>query len=157
MRHYIFSALLIAASTALCEAAPADLTVQEINRLKDQIQQCWSAVHPELKPTIQVNLNRDGTVADAAVSADQAQQYAQEGDFKEAADAALKAVNSCGPYKLPPEKYETWQTIVMEFEVDAETMEKVKVPPLTIEKLMPLKERETGPQPEPHPEESVKK
>ncbi|MBV9420258.1 MAG: hypothetical protein JO348_10850 [Alphaproteobacteria bacterium] len=127
-----FSALLnkLTAPTATPRnAKPADRTIRGvgamnamtmdlIDSLRNQVAQCWSppvgAPHPEqLRPQFRVFLNQDGTVA-------RPPQFTGEssGDpfMRAAIEAARRAIMTCQPYKLPPDKYNTWRDITLDFD-----------------------------------------
>jgi hypothetical protein len=92
------------------------LTVNELDALRAQIQNCW--VIPtgwtdpiEVAVTIRFRLNQDGTVTGVPeVIEYPAGQYGQV-----SADSAIRAVLRCGPYRLPPEKYEQWNEVQLRF------------------------------------------
>jgi len=60
-----------------------------------------------------VKLAQDGTVLTAVVI-DQARMVT-DSNYREAADAAIRAVRKSSPLKLPPEKYAIWKTLVLHF------------------------------------------
>ena len=103
------------------KAADASLpmTISELDALKQQVQKCWNvptgAVNAEdLAISIEVRLNRDGTLMGQP-------QIVNQGRYKSdfhriAAESAKRAVLQCQPYKLPPEKYERWREITMNFD-----------------------------------------
>ena len=85
-----------------------------------QLSQCWmtpaggwSAKKPA--PTFRVALNKDGTIR-SATQLDSARN--SDPVFKEAADAASRALHnpSCQPFKLPPDKYEEWKSLIITFD-----------------------------------------
>lgn len=96
--------------------APA-LTLNELDALRAQIQQCW--VIPigwtdprQVSVVIRFALNQDGTVnGSPSVIEFPASQYGQV-----AADNAIRAILRCGPYQLPPEKYDQWSEVQIRFE-----------------------------------------
>lgn len=115
-------------------AKPAETTVKGLGAqdaftmdLKDallaQMRECWNvpvgAPNPEqLIVQVRVFLAQDGSLAQppqlepATRAAVGTSRY-----MRTAAEAALRAVNVCEPYKrLPPEKYESWREIVMTFD-----------------------------------------
>jgi type IV secretory pathway VirB10-like protein len=87
--------------------------------LKSQMSECWSppagAPHPErLVPRFRIQLNRDGTVAR------QPQLLAESspsGDpfMVAAVEAARRAIMTCGPYRLPPDRYDQWKDSTVDF------------------------------------------
>ena len=63
-----------------------------------------------------MQMNPDGSVQSASIE-DQA-RYFSEPFFQSAADAAKRAVLNprCNPIKLPPDKYQVWREIVINFD-----------------------------------------
>ena len=100
--------------------AQSALTMSEIDALRSKMSKCWNvlavgAPDPSaLVVRVRVFLNHDGTIASQPQLIDQA----RPGDpyFRAAADAAIRAVVICGPYDLPPEKYENWKEIEITFD-----------------------------------------
>ena len=72
---------------------------------------------PDLAAEIRVVMNRDGTVQQARV-VDQA-QYASDQIYRAIADAGMRALrnSNCSPLRLPPDRYDMWQTIVFPFSI----------------------------------------
>ena len=62
---------------------------------------------------IRATLAQDGTVL-TAVIVDQA-RMATDANYRAAAEAARRAVLKASPLKVPPEKYETWKTMLLRF------------------------------------------
>lgn len=100
--------------------AQSALTVSEIDALRAKMSKCWNvlavgAPDPSaLVLRVRVFLNHDGTIASQPQLIDQG----RPGDpyFRAAADAAIRAVVICGPYELPPDKYEYWKEIEITFD-----------------------------------------
>lgn len=99
------------------------LSMSEMDAVRSQIAKCWSVpagakdAH-ELRVTVRVQLQQDGTVTLVELADDSISRYSS-GDtfFRAAADSALRAVRQCSPLKnLPPEKYQTWKDIIMTFD-----------------------------------------
>lgn len=97
------------------------LSISELDAFKRQIEPCWNvpagAEYAEnLAVEVRVIMRRDMTVQDASVL-DQA-RYNRDSAFQAAADSALRALRNprCSPLKLPPEKYNEWKTIVINFD-----------------------------------------
>jgi hypothetical protein len=98
----------------------AQLSASEIDLVKQQIEACW--VPPvgardakDLTPEFRVSMNRDGTVRGAEL------MNARSDDtfFQAAADSARRALlnaNCHGPLKLPPDKFDQWQTFTITFD-----------------------------------------
>ncbi len=99
------------------------MTIDIRDALLAQMRECWNvpvgAPNPEqLIVQVRVFLAPDGSLAQppllepATIAAEAANPYVQT-----AAQAALRAINVCKPYKnLPAERYATWREIVMTFD-----------------------------------------
>jgi hypothetical protein len=88
-----------------------------------QIRECWNvpvgAPTPEkLIVQVRVFLARDGSLAQPPLLEPQTRAAAASNPYmRTAAEAALRAVNVCEPYKLlPPDRYDSWREIVMTFD-----------------------------------------
>jgi hypothetical protein len=88
-----------------------------------QIRECWNvpvgAPTPEkLIVQVRVFLARDGSLAQPPLLEPQTRAAAASDPYmRTAAEAALRAVNVCEPYKLlPADRYEAWREIVMTFD-----------------------------------------
>jgi hypothetical protein len=69
----------------------------------------------ELTPEFRVAMNADGTVSGAELLNDRS----DDPFFRAAADSARRALlnaNCHGPLKLPPDKYDLWQTFTITFD-----------------------------------------
>ena len=91
--------------------------------LLSQIRECWNvpvgAPTPEkLIVQVRVFLARDGSLAQPPLLEPQTRAAAASNPYmRTAAEAALRAVNVCEPYKLlPPDRYDQWREIVMTFD-----------------------------------------
>jgi outer membrane biosynthesis protein TonB len=91
--------------------------------LLSQIRECWNvpvgAPTPEkLIVQVRVFLARDGSLAQPPSLEPQTRAAAASNPYmRTAAEAALRAVNVCEPYRLlPADRYETWREIVMTFD-----------------------------------------
>lgn len=98
-----------------------DLSLSEIDALRAQMQRCWSiqagaANAEDLIVTVRIWLNPDGSLGRAPEVLEQARLALGDQYFRVAAEAALRAVRLCQPYKLPPEKYSSWREIEMRFD-----------------------------------------
>jgi hypothetical protein len=115
-------------------AKPAETTIKGIGAqdaftmdLKDallaQMRECWNvpvgAPNPEqLIVQVRVFLAQDGSLA-GPPQVEPATRAAAAGNpyMRTAAEAAVKAIQICEPYKrLPPNKYDAWREIVMTFD-----------------------------------------
>jgi hypothetical protein len=110
-----------AASSQPIAPLGAQLSTSEIDVVREQIERCWNVPvgardASDLVPEFRILMNRDGTVRDAQlVNSD------RDSDpfFQAAAESARRAIlntNCHGPLKLPPDKYDQWQTIDMTFD-----------------------------------------
>ena len=97
--------------------AEARLTLSEQDYLRAQMQRCWSPPvgvrgSGDLIITVQFKLAPDGAVTEIVEVA--AQGVGRLYDV--AADSARRAVLSCQPYNLPPEKYAAWKEVRVNFD-----------------------------------------
>ena len=97
------------------------LAISEIDMVRQQIRECWSlpagAKEAEnLSIEIKMAMNPDGTVRQARIL-DQ-NRLQSDPFFRAAAESALRAVLNphCNPLKLPPEKYQQWQNMILIFD-----------------------------------------
>ena len=97
------------------------MAISEIDLVRQQIRECWSlpagAREAEnLSIEIKMAMNPDGTVRQARIL----NQGRLQTDpfFRAAAESALRAVLNprCNPLKLPPEKYQQWQNMILIFD-----------------------------------------
>ena len=97
----------------------AQLSTSEIDLVKQQIEGCWNIPAgardaENLRPQFRVWMNADGTVRTAQLlNPDPGNSF-----FQAAADSANRALLNprCQPLKLPPDKYEQWQTFTITFD-----------------------------------------
>lgn len=96
--------------------ADAKMTQNELDALRAAVQRCWVIPQgwtdpKEVTVTIRFSLNQDGSVSGTPTVIEYpASQYGQV-----AADNAIRAVLRCGPYQLPPQKYDQWSEVQMRF------------------------------------------
>ncbi len=97
------------------------MTLSEIEAIRRQIQPCWNFPAGaqdagSLRVMIRIWLNRDGSVRDAK-ALDRA-RIAGDSKLRAAAEAGLRAVNNprCSPLRLPPEKYDQWKVLTIDFD-----------------------------------------
>lgn len=120
--------------TPVPNAKPADVPVKGLGAqdaftvdLKDallsQMRECWNipvgAPNPEqLIVQVRVFLAPDGSLAQPPQLEPASRAAAASNPYmRSAAEAALRAINVCEPYKhLPPEKYDVWREVVMTFD-----------------------------------------
>jgi hypothetical protein len=98
-------------------------TIDLRDALLSQIRECWNvpvgAPTPEkLIVQVRVFLARDGSLAQPPLLEPQTRAAAASNPYmRTAAEAALRAVNVCEPYKLlPADRYDSWREIVMTFD-----------------------------------------
>jgi len=103
--------------------AQDSFTLDLKDALLSQMRQCWNVPvgAPDLEKLIvqvRVFLTPDGSLAQPPQLEPGTRSAAAGNPYmRSAAEAALRAVNICEPYKhLPPEKYEVWHEIVMTFD-----------------------------------------
>ena len=97
------------------------LAISEIDLVRQQIRECWNLPAgakdaQDLNIEIRVVMTPDATVREARIQ----DQRRLQGDpfFRAAAESALRAVLNprCNPLKLPPDKYQQWQTMTLNFD-----------------------------------------
>ena len=95
------------------------LTVTEKDSFMIQVSRCWY-VQAGLRNAdsqvveLRIALDPDGTVRQIEVVDEE--RLERDPSFGIAAKAAIRAVRRCGPFDLPPEKYEAWKVIVLHFD-----------------------------------------
>jgi colicin import membrane protein len=94
------------------------LTQSEMDALKGQIQRCWNipagAMDGEtLLVSVKFKLNPAGEVEGSPEVIDGG---GSTGVQRAAAEAARRAVVRCAPNTRPPEKYETWADVIVNFD-----------------------------------------
>lgn len=99
------------------------MTADLASMLKSEMSPCWTsppvgAPHPErLIPSFRIQLNRDGTVArQPQLAAESAAAAAADPFMRAAVEAARRAILTCGPYKLPADRYEQWKDATISFD-----------------------------------------
>lgn len=115
----------VAAAAAKASSQPIaplgpQLTTSELDLVKQQIEACWNVPAgardaKDLTPEFRVYMNPDGTIRSATQLNPE-----RNGDpfFQAAADSAMRALRNprCQPLKLPPDKYDQWQTFTITFD-----------------------------------------
>ncbi|HXP31350.1 MAG TPA: energy transducer TonB, partial [Stellaceae bacterium] len=98
----------------------AQITTSEIDLVKRQIEACWNVPAgardaKDLLPEFRVYMNADGTVREAQLLN---RERLSDPFFQAAADSAQRALLNprCQPLKLPPDKYDQWQTFTITFD-----------------------------------------
>jgi hypothetical protein len=95
---------------------PTTLTREELDGLIAQARRCWSIPAAWTDPrqvsvTIRFRLNKDGTLDGKP----DVVEFAASQLGKISADNAARAVAQCGPYHLPPDKYDQWSDVQLRF------------------------------------------
>jgi outer membrane biosynthesis protein TonB len=98
----------------------AQITASQIDLVRQQIEQCWNVPAgardaQDLRPEFRVTMNPDGTVRAAQLlNTDRL----NDSFFEAAAESARRALLNprCQPLKLPPDKYNLWQTFTITFD-----------------------------------------
>jgi hypothetical protein len=115
----------VAAAAPRASAQPiaplgAQLTTSEMDLIKQQITECWNVPAgardaQDLRPQFRVYMNQDGTVRSAQLLNP---ERTSDPFFQAAADSARRALFNprCSPLKLPPDKYNMWQTFTITFD-----------------------------------------
>ncbi len=93
------------------------MTMDLSDSLKNQIEQCmnWGTVAgapnaQSIFVVVDVSLNPDGSVAQRPqLESESVAEAARDPYVRAAADAALRAIHVCAPYKLPADRYADWR------------------------------------------------
>lgn len=97
----------------------SQLSASEMDMVREQISRCWNIPAgardaKDLVVEIRVVVEPDGTVQQATI-VDQGRLA--DPSFRAAAESARRAFFNpqCRPLRLPPDKYETWKNMVVDF------------------------------------------
>ena len=97
------------------------MTISEQDALRRQLAGCWNVMAgakyaEDLVVGVRVFMNPDRTVNRASIL--DKGRYNRDSHFRAAADAAIRALRNprCSPLELPPDKFEQWQTILINFD-----------------------------------------
>lgn len=98
-----------------------EMTISEIDLVRQQIHRCWSLpagakdAHKMLI-SIRIAMNPDGTVRTARVL--DSSRMNSDPFYRTMAESALRAILNprCQPFKLPPEKYDRWRSMKLNFD-----------------------------------------
>jgi hypothetical protein len=98
----------------------SQLTTSELDVVKAQLEACWNVPAgardaQDLTPEFRVQMRRDGTVASTQLLN---RERMNDPFFQAAAESANRALLNprCQPLKLPPEKFDQWQTFTITFD-----------------------------------------
>jgi len=94
------------------------MTQSEIAALRAKLSNCWNPANildsdQPLPVTVEVELNRDGSLADRP----KVTNFIDHPKFQAAIDAARAAVQSCAPFDLPKKKYADWRKFEFTFDL----------------------------------------
>lgn len=97
------------------------LTMSELDAFKVQMAKCWTvpagaAGAEKLVVKIKVYLSPDGSLAQPPELMDRTKLITGGATYRAAADAALRAVRLCQPFKMPADKYNSWREIDLTFD-----------------------------------------
>ena len=97
------------------------MSMSEADALRRQLTRCWSIqAGARYAESLVVEIRLTVTPARQVSSATIVDQwrYGQDPHFRAAADSAMRAVRSplCNPLDLPPDKYDLWKDIVVNFD-----------------------------------------
>ena len=95
----------------LPEAPP--LSVEEYKTLQRRLKGCWKA--PSDGPMVEIRVEFEPSGVPKSSQILDPEVMALDPSFREVALTARRAIESCGHFQLPPEKYETWREIVFSF------------------------------------------
>ena len=97
------------------------ITMSETDALVNGLRPCWNILSgakyaENLVVEVRVIVNPDRTVQQATII--NQGLYNTDSHFKAAANAALRALRNpeCSPLQLPPDKYDQWKNIVINFD-----------------------------------------
>jgi hypothetical protein len=97
------------------------ITMSETDALVNGLRPCWNVLSgakyaENLVVEVRVIVNPDRTVQQATII--NQGLYNTDSHFKAAANAALRALRNpeCSPLQLPPDKYDQWKNIVINFD-----------------------------------------
>ncbi|MEM6461674.1 MAG: hypothetical protein AAF724_07150 [Pseudomonadota bacterium] len=98
--------------------AGLQLSQTEMDALRGQIQRCWQIVPGmsdggDVRVRVTMRLDRTGAIEGQP---DVQATGGSEQVRRVLAGGARRAVLRCAPYNLPPEKYETWANVVVNFD-----------------------------------------
>lgn len=98
-----------------------EMTISEIDLVRQQIHRCWNLpggakdAHT-MQVSIRISMNPDGMVRTASIL--DMSRMSSDPFYRAMAESALRAVTNtrCQPFKLPPEKYERWKNMKLNFD-----------------------------------------
>lgn len=108
-----------AAPKPLTELPPGErMSLSEIDAFRAQIRACWSvpvgaknAENLVVRVRVQMDPSGRPTAKKVINRAQLSNSY-----FLSAAESVLRAIERCQPYKMPPEKYDSWRELELNFD-----------------------------------------
>ncbi len=102
-------------------ASSAELTISEIDAFKRQMRRCWipatdTPAGGSLIVSLKVFLNIDGSLAGPTEVVNKTRATAGDQHFRLAAASALRSIDRCQPFQMPPEKYQRWRIMLLTFD-----------------------------------------
>jgi outer membrane biosynthesis protein TonB len=90
-----------------------------IAAINDQVTPCWNIPLAAqgvggLRAEVQIVLGPDGSAR--TVEAVDTARMASDPLFRTFAESAIRAVRACSPLKLPPEQYQVWRNVIINFD-----------------------------------------
>ena len=97
--------------------ADSTMSANEIDAFKAQISQCWRPPtgglgSRDLNVKLRIKFKPDGTLEKPPELAN----FSGSPFFQPAAEAAKRAVWQCQPYRMPKDKFATWQDMILNFD-----------------------------------------
>lgn len=94
------------------------MTMSEEDSLRSQLERCWDVPIgakdvENMTVDIAMVINPDRTLQSAHIV--DTSRYSSDPVFQALADSALRAVQRCSPFEVPPDKYNTWNTTTVTF------------------------------------------
>jgi len=88
--------------------------------IREQVAGCWRIdggrqEARSLVVPIRVRLSSDGRLI-GQPEVQEPGRYSSDGYYRSAADAAVRAVIGCSPLRLPPQDYNLWRDLVLNFD-----------------------------------------
>lgn len=98
------------------------LSLEEERALRRQIEQCWNPPTGvkglrDMSVQIRIDVNPDRTVQRSMVEHD-LDRMRRDSAYRALAESANRAITNprCSPLKLPPDKYEIWRSMILNFD-----------------------------------------
>lgn len=98
------------------------MSLSEKDAIMSQLARCWNVPAgardaQNLVIVLNAEYNSDGSYLSVELARESMGRYATDTFFRAAADAAIRAVKQCSPLVgLPPEKYQTWRLMELQFD-----------------------------------------